>query len=82
VHTCWEWWLALKPGDVVVFTGMSEARKRELSVLAEALGLVAWPNVQKGVAAVIAQDPGSNSGKAREARENGTPVVGDGVLRR
>jgi len=30
--------------------------------------------------AVIAQDPGSGSDKARKARENGIPVVGVGVL--
>lgn len=54
--------LVLNPGDLVVLTGMSEARKRELSLIAEARGLVVWPNVKKGVAAVIAQDPGSGSG--------------------
>ncbi len=70
----------LKPGDLVVFTGMSEARKRELKALAEARGLVVWPTVKKGVVAVIAQDPGSGSGKARKAREYGIPVVGEGVL--
>ncbi len=71
----------LKPGDLVVLTGMSESRKRELTAVAEARGLVVWPGVKKGVAAVIAQDPGSGSGKARKAREYGIPVVGDGVLR-
>lgn len=72
--------LELKPGDLVVLTGMSEARKRELTAVAQARGLVVWPGVKKGVAAVIAQDPGSDSGKARKAREYGIPVVGDGVL--
>jgi DNA polymerase III subunit epsilon len=70
----------LKPGDLVVLTGMSEARKRELTALAEARGLVVWPSVKRGVVAVIAQDPGSGSGKARKAREYGIPVVGEGVL--
>ena len=74
--------MVLNPGDLVVLTGMSEARKRELSLIAEARGLVVWPNVKKGVAAVIAQDPGSGSGKARKAREYGIPVVGEGVLTR
>ena len=72
--------LELKPGDLVVLTGMSEVRKRELTAVAEARGLVVWPGVKKSVAAVIAQDPGSNSGKARKAREYGIPVVEDGVL--
>ena len=71
----------LKPGDLVVLAGMSMDRKRELTALAEARGLVVWPGVKRGVAAAIAQDPGSGSGKARKAREYGIPVVGDGVLR-
>lgn len=70
----------LRAGDLVVLTGMSEARKLELARIAEARGLVVWPNVKKGVAAVIAQDPGSNSGKARKAREYGIPVVAEQVL--
>ena len=36
----------LKPGDLVVLTGMSEARKRELTAVAEARGLVVWPAVK------------------------------------
>lgn len=70
----------LKPGDLVVFTGMPEDRKRELTALAVARGLVVWPNVKKGVAAVIAQDVGSDSGKARKAREYGIPVVAEETL--
>ena len=70
----------LEPGDLVVFTGFSEARKRELTSMAEARGLVVWSGIKKGVAAVIAQDPGSDSGKARKAREYGIPVVGDKAL--
>jgi len=72
--------LQLSPGDLVVLTGMTEARKRELTVIAQARGLVVWPGVKKGVKAVIAQDPGSESGKARKAREYGIPVVDEGVL--
>lgn len=70
----------LKPGALVVLTGMSMDRKRGLTAIAEARGLVVWPGVKKGVAAVIAQDPGSQSGKARKAREYGIPVVGEEVL--
>lgn len=71
---------SLAEGDLIVLTGMSEARKAELTRLAQSRGLVVWPNVKKGVKAVIAQDPGSNSGKARKAREYGIPVVGEDVL--
>ena len=42
--------------------------------------LVVWPAVKEGVVAVIAQDPGSGSGKARKAREYGIPVDGKWVL--
>lgn len=72
--------LTFKPGDLIVLTGMSDARKAELTVIAERAGLVVWPGVKKGVAAVIAQDVGSDSGKARKAREYGIPVVGEDVL--
>lgn len=65
----------LKPGDLIVLTGFPEARKAELRAIAEARGLVVWPGVKKGVAAVIALDEGSNSGKARRARQYGIPVV-------
>lgn len=65
----------LKPGDTVVLTGMSEAKKRELTSLAESCGLVVWGNINKRVAVVVALDIGSNSGKARKAREYGIPVV-------
>ncbi len=70
----------IKPGDLVVLTGMSEARKRELTAVAEARGLVVWPSVKRGVGAVIAKDAGSGSGQARKAREYGIPVVREGVL--
>jgi len=52
----------------------------ELTALTEVRGPVVWPSVKRGVVAVIAPDPGSGSGKARKARENGIPVVGEGVL--
>ena len=72
--------LVLTPGDLAVFTGMSEARKRELTAVAQTRGLVVWPAVKRGVVAVLAQDTGSGSGKARKAWEYGIPVVGEGVL--
>jgi DNA polymerase III subunit epsilon len=66
--------------DLEVEALLAEARARELTALAEARGLVVWPAVKRGVVAVIAQDPGSGSGKARKARESGIPAVGEGVL--
>ncbi|WP_062381178.1 3'-5' exonuclease [Demequina pelophila] len=71
---------ALNPGDLIVFTGLPAADKARLTAIAEARGLVVWPGVKKGVAAVIAQDPGSNSGKARKARDLGIPVMGADAL--
>ncbi|WP_430867212.1 hypothetical protein [Demequina aurantiaca] len=72
--------VAFKPEDLVLLTGISEARKRELTAAAEARELAVWPAVKRGVVAVIAQDPGSGSGKARKARGYGIPVVGEGAL--
>jgi len=70
----------LRPGDMVVLTGMSMDRKRELTAIAQSRGLVVWPGVKKGVRAVVAQDPASQSGKASKARQYGIPVVGEDVL--
>ncbi|WP_159449564.1 exonuclease domain-containing protein [Demequina sp. NBRC 110057] len=67
-------------GSLVVFTGHSAADKARLTALANARGLVVWPGVKKGVSAVIAKDPGTNSGKAKKARDMGIPVVGPDVL--
>ncbi|MDN4475799.1 exonuclease domain-containing protein [Demequina sp. SYSU T00192] len=72
--------LDLTPGALVVFTGHAAADKARLSSIAESRGLVVWPGVKKGVAAVIAKDPGSNSGKAKKARDLGIPVVGSDAL--
>jgi len=69
--------MALKSGDLIVLTGMSEDRKRQLTRVAQERGLVVWPNIKKGVAAVVAQDAGSNSGKAAKARSYGIPVVSE-----
>ncbi|WP_062377079.1 exonuclease domain-containing protein [Demequina pelophila] len=70
----------LNPGDLVVFTGFGADEKARLGALAASRGLGVHPSVKKAVAAVIALDPGSNSGKARKAREYGIPVVGAHVL--
>lgn len=72
--------LELSPGDLIVLTGFPEAHKAHLRAVAQARGLVVWPGVKKGVAAVIALDTGSNSVKARKAREYGIPVVDEQSL--
>jgi len=72
--------MTFSPGDLVVLTGFTEARKAELRAMAQARGLVVWPGVKKSVAALIALDEASNSGKARKAREYGIPVVGEAAL--
>ncbi|WP_062076564.1 exonuclease domain-containing protein [Demequina globuliformis] len=72
--------LNLAPGALVVLTGFGAADKARLTALAESQGLAVWPGVKKGVAAVIAKEPGSNSGKAKKARQTGVPVVSESVL--
>ena len=72
--------LTLDPGDLIVLTGFSAADKARLHVAAEARGLVVWPGIKRAVTAVIALDPGSDSGKARKAREYGIPVVDESSL--
>ena len=66
---------------MIQLAGLLDLRDLEVEARkARAEGLVVWPAVKRGVVAVIAQDPGSGSGKARKAREHGIPVVGEGVL--
>ncbi|MDE0573470.1 exonuclease domain-containing protein [Demequina sp. B12] len=72
--------LELPPGSLIVLTGFPAAEKARLTQLAEVRGLVVWSGVKKGVAAVVAQDPGSSSGKATKARTMGIPVVGADAL--
>lgn len=72
----------LAPGAQVCFTGSAVDSKGEelersvLHSLAESRGLIPVKSVTKKTAAVVAADPASMSGKAKKARDLGTPVFG------
>ena len=67
---------ALKPGDVVVFTGDAEGMNRaDLEYQARALGLRVTGAVSGKTSLVVAADIDSISGKARKARDLGIPIV-------
>lgn len=65
----------LKQGDTVVFTGEHPIGRGELKYQASTLGLRATSSVSRKTTLVVAADPDSMSGKAREARDLGIPVV-------
>ncbi len=66
---------ALRPGDLVVFTGDMALPRSEWERRASAAGLLPHGNVTKAVALVVAADPDSLSGKARKAAAYGIPIV-------
>ena len=67
--------LVLQPGDLVVLTGDMEQPRAYYIDLLQKMGLSVWPSVTKKVKLVIAADTASLSGKAKRAKELGTPVV-------
>lgn len=66
---------ALRPGDLIVFTGEMSRLRSEWEEDAAQAGLVPHPAITKKVALLVAADPDSLSGKARKARDYGIPVV-------
>lgn len=66
---------ALKPGDLVVFTGQMSEPREVWEARAAAAGLVPHRGATKKVSLVIAADPDSLSGKARKAVDYGIPIV-------
>lgn len=69
--------VSLGAGDLVVLTG-EMARPREFyEDLLRSADLVPWAGVTKKVKLVVAADVDSLSGKARKARQYGTPVVSE-----
>ena len=67
---------ALEAGDTVVFTGEALGIERaDLKYQAKSLGLRVTSAVSGRTSLLITADPDSISGKARKAREVGTPIV-------
>ncbi|MDU0288027.1 exonuclease domain-containing protein [Saccharothrix longispora] len=73
----------LEPGHCVVFTGEMGQPRAVWEERARAAGLVVGGGVTKKTRLLVAADPDSLSGKAKKARANGVPIVGEetfGVL--
>ncbi|NEN04656.1 DNA polymerase III subunit epsilon [Diaminobutyricibacter tongyongensis] len=67
----------LSPGDIVVLTGeMSKPRDAWAQVLT-GMGLVVKDNVVKKTKLLVAADPDSMSGKAKQARDYGVTIVNE-----
>lgn len=70
----------LRPGDRVVFTGDMSTSRSQIEALATAAGLIVTSAVSGKTALVIAADPHSQSGKARQARDRGIRMVTEQVF--
>jgi DNA polymerase-3 subunit epsilon len=69
--------LTLRPGDTVVLTGQMQRGRAEITAQARAAGLRMTSAVSRKTSVVVAADPDSLSGKARDARTLGVPVVNE-----
>lgn len=72
----------LVPGDTVVITGDTRRSRSEwFAILGEA-GFVARDSVSKTAKVLVAADPDSMSGKAKQARQYGIPIITENGLER
>lgn len=69
--------LTLTPGDRVVLTGQMQRGRAEIAARARAAGLQTMSSVSRKTKVVVAADPDSLSGKAKDARALGVPVVSE-----
>ena len=74
--------LVLRPGDTVVLTGQMQRGRSEITTQAKAAGLRMTSAVSRKTTVVVAADPDSLSGKARDARALGVPVVNETTFMR
>jgi DNA polymerase-3 subunit epsilon len=70
----------LQPGDRVVLTGDMSMPRAQVEAMAVAAGLRVTGSVSAKTALVVAADPHSQSGKARQAREHGVRMVTEQVF--
>jgi DNA polymerase-3 subunit epsilon len=69
--------LTLQRGDTVVLTGAMQRGRAEITAQARAAGLRMNSSVSRRTTVVVAADPDSLSGKARDARDLNVPVVNE-----
>jgi DNA polymerase III subunit epsilon len=74
--------LALKPGDTVVLTGAMQRGRAEITAQARGAGLRTTSSVSRQTTVVVAADPDSLSGKARDASALGVPVINEHTFMR
>lgn len=70
----------LAPTDIVVLTGEMTKPREEWEQLLTALGFQVKNNVVKKTKLLVAADPDSMSGKAKQARSYGVPIVNEAGL--
>lgn len=72
--------LDMKPqilsSEVFLLTGFSSERKAEISQQLRSMGKMTVDGFSKKVDVVLANDPDTQSGKAKSARKSGVPVLG------
>lgn len=74
--------LTLQPGDKIVLTGDMTCPRRDWIERATAAGLQITTSISRKTRALVAADPDSLSGKAKNARRLGVPVVGETAFAR
>ncbi|TCO52654.1 exonuclease domain-containing protein [Actinocrispum wychmicini] len=74
--------LVLRPGDKIVLTGTMHRDREDIQQQAAAAGLRVTSAVSRRTTVVVAADPDSLSGKAKDARTLGVPVVGEDAFLR
>jgi DNA polymerase-3 subunit epsilon len=74
--------LVLRPGDKVVLTGAMQRDRAEIQQHAVSVGLRVTSSVSAKTRVLVAADPDSLSGKAKNARALGVPVVGEDAFLR
>ena len=72
----------LVAGDTVVITGDTRRDRSEWFEILGELGLVAKDNMVKSAKVLVAADPDSMSGKAKQARQYGIPIITEESLER
>ncbi|GAA1195296.1 hypothetical protein GCM10009608_33400 [Pseudonocardia alaniniphila] len=74
--------LTLALGDKIVLTGQMRRGRSEITAEARQVGLQMMTSVSRQTKAVVAADPDSLSGKAKNARTLGVPVVSEEAFMR
>lgn len=72
--------MTLQPGDRVVLTGEMTRPRSEFETMLAAFGCEVLAGLTKKTSVLVAADPDSLSGKAKKARQYGTPIRSEAWL--